>query len=252
MIAHMTQGSGKWLKKVLNQAAELQKSNQQTLAVFDLDSTLFDVSPRLERILHDFAELPETQKKYPETVFALRNAKTERTDWGIRQAIIRAGLHRQTTEFHEAVKNYWIASFFTNHYLQYDVVYPGAADYVRRLSNLGCDIIYLSGRDQTGMWDGTVEALKKHNFPLDPDHSQIVLKPVKGSDDAEFKRDWFLGIPQGKFAKIWFFENEPLNVNLIEQHLPEIDILFFESTHSGKAEIPAHLPKIFHFLTDEE
>ena len=248
----MTQSSGKWLKQILQQMKSLSQSQQKTLAVFDLDSTLFDVSPRLQQILHDFADRPEIQDRFPESIALLRTARTERSDWGIRQALQRAGLQTHSEEFHQAVKDFWIESFFTNHYLQYDQVYPGAAEFVTQAQASGCEIIYLSGRDHEGMWDGTLQALTQHGFPVNAPREQIVLKPIKGSDDALFKRDWFLKLPENEYARIWFFENEPVNVLAIQEHLPQVEIVFIESTHSGKAEIPAHLPKIFHFRLDED
>mgnify|MGYP003611384216 CR=1 FL=1 len=71
---------------------------------------------------------------------------------------------------------------------------------------------------------GSVEVLKKWNFPLHS-RAQLVLKPEKGMDDARFKSDWFAQVPPNAYQKIWFFE----------------------STHSGKAPSPQHLPTLTHF-----
>ncbi|WP_374031064.1 hypothetical protein [Bdellovibrio bacteriovorus] len=53
------------LEQILVNIQDLTKQGKTSLAVFDLDSTLFDVSPRLERILLDFAASPLNQKKIP-------------------------------------------------------------------------------------------------------------------------------------------------------------------------------------------
>lgn len=47
------------LRKIHSQVLTLK---ERSLLVFDLDSTLFDVSPRLERILIDYAEIEEHQR----------------------------------------------------------------------------------------------------------------------------------------------------------------------------------------------
>lgn len=240
------------LFKILSDIQLNQKTKEKSLVVFDLDSTLFDVSPRIRKILHDFAHSPENQRRFPESTEILKSVDTQRTDWGIKNALMRAGLHLHSTEFHIAVRDFWMKCFFSNEYLEYDLPYEGAADYVNRIYDLGADIVYLTGRDISGMGAGTEKVLKKWNFPVSTDRVELALKPLKGADDAQFKKEWFLKIPPEKYKNIWFFENEPLNVNEIRQHFDHIEIIFFESTHSGKATPPTDLPRIFHYLMDEE
>lgn len=245
------QDSPKLLRQILVKIQELTAVKQKTLVVFDLDSTLFDVSPRLQQILIDFAEDPQHQNQFPEAMELFRNIRTQRTDWGIKQALVRAGLDQHSSDLHLAVKNFWLKTFFSNTYLHFDEPFAGSVEFVNHVANAGAEVVYLTGRDQQGMEAGSREVLAKWNFPLDEVQSRLVLKPIKGSDDAEFKRDWFLNLDPDKYSQIWFFENEPLNVNLIYQHLPHIDIVFFDSTHSGQAHPPSHLPKIMHFLLRE-
>ncbi|MNK11903.1 hypothetical protein D3C87_299540 [compost metagenome] len=215
--------------------------------VFDLDSTLFDVSPRLERILLDFAALPENQKLFPEQVLLFKGIKTLRSDWGIVGALQRAGLDGHHPEFQEAVRAFWHKSFFSNHYLQYDVPYEGAVEYVQSLHQAGARIAYLTGRDVERMGTGSVEILNKWGFPLDS-KSELVLKPHRSMDDAEFKSDWFIQASQESFEKIYFFENEPVNLHRLLVTCPEVEMIFFKSTHAGKAEPPENIPAIMNFL----
>lgn len=240
------------LKSILTEVKKIQSAGKKCLLVFDLDSTLFDVSPRLEQIIQDFADLPETQTNFPESVAILKNIKMHRTDWGIKNALIRAGLDKQHPEFESAIKNYWRTNFFSNHYLEYDQPYEGAVDYVNQLAQTGAEIVYLTGRDVARMALGSEKVLLKWGFPLDQEQSRLVLKPVQGMDDALFKSDWFAEIPQGQFEKIWFFENEPVNVNLVRKCHQHVEIVFFESTHSGQEEAPQDLPKILHYLFEDD
>lgn len=240
------------LSQILFRIKELSAQNLKSLVVFDLDSTLFDVSPRLQRILLDFAHHPENERLYPESVELMKKIQTHRTDWGIKNALLRAGLEDHSPQFHESVKNFWIEHFFSNHYVHYDKPYDGAVSFCQKVAKYGADIVYLSGRDQPGMAKGTVEVLRRYEFPINGASARIELKPAKGMDDAEFKRDWFLSLPDSTYEQIWFFENEPINVNLIQQHFHHIDIVFFDSTHAGKAEPPADIPRIFHFLLEEQ
>ena len=83
------------------------------------------------------------------------------------------------------------------------------------------------------------------------DKAVLILKPEKGMDDARFKSDYFLELPKNKYEKVYFFENEPVNVHLVGAEHPSISIVFFDSTHSGKAEAPNHYPTLKDFLMDE-
>ncbi len=243
----MTQ-PGQYLERILTEITNFEAQGHQALAVFDLDSTLFDVSPRLKKILHNFAVEPRNQALFPEACEILTKAETYRTDWGIKNAVIRAGLDQHHPEFHQALKDFWFHHFFSNEYLDYDLPYEGAVEFVQKLADIGADIAYLTGRDVHRMGQGSRDVLLKWNFPLDDKQSTLVLKPQKGMDDAEFKSDWFRDIPTGRYEKIWFFENEPVNVNLVREKHPHVEIVFFESTHSGKAEAPTDLPRILNFL----
>lgn len=236
------------LKRLLLEVQTLYKNGKKALFVFDLDSTLFDVSPRLTRILRDFAEKKEIQERFPESIEILRNIETFRSDWGIFNALQRAGLDKHHPDFHEAIKDFWLHSFFSDYYLHFDTPYEGAVEYVQELYNMGAQIVYLTGRDVFRMGKGSAEVLKKWHFPLDDNQAVLVLKPHKDMNDAEFKKDWIQAVPKDHYERIIFFENEPVNVHKVREHLEHVEIVFFESTHAGKAEPPTDLPKIVNYL----
>ncbi len=247
----MTQSS-RTLNGILTKIREIHLvPGAQCLVVFDLDSTLFDVGPRIQQILHDFAHHEGFQKRFPEPVKMLKKAETQRADWGIKQAVLRAGLEHASEEFHDALKNFWIEKFFSNAYLHFDVPYDGAVEFVQSLDQLGAEIVYLTGRDIYRMGVGSAEVLHKWKFPLNGPKSRLVLKPDKGLNDAAFKSNWFAELPTEKYAKIWFFENEPVNINQVLLDHQHVEIVFFESTHSGKAPAPTDLPTIMHFLLNK-
>lgn len=238
------------LEQILVNIQDLTREGKTSLAVFDLDSTLFDVSPRLEKILLDFAAAPLNQKRFPEQVALLRNIKTLRTDWGIMGALSRAGLDGHHPEFQEAVKAYWQKSFFSNHYLQFDVPYEGAVEFVNHVSEAGAHVVYLTGRDVERMGGSSGEILEQWGFPLNH-KAELVLKPHRSMDDAQFKTDWFIAAEKKSFEKIYFFENEPVNLQHLATHGPKIEMIFFESTHAGKAHPPEDIPRIMNFLLNQ-
>lgn len=238
------------LSQILVRIRELKQKGQDSLVVFDLDSTLFDVVPRIEKILVDFAAVPAHQQNFPEQVQHFKNIKVERKDWGIKGTLLRSGLDGHHPEFQSAVKNFWVKHFFSNEYLVYDKPYDGAVEYVQKIAEAGAQIAYLTGRDVHRMGIGTKEILLKWKFPLNDMSSRLVLKPQKGIDDAIFKTEWFMNLPKDRYNQIWFFENEPANILPLRQQAPHIDIVFFDSTHSGRAEPPEDIPTILHFVLD--
>lgn len=239
------------LEQILVKIRNLSSQGKQSLAVFDLDSTLFDVSPRLERILLDFAASPLNQKRFPEQVALLRNIKTLRTDWGIVGALQRAGLDGHHQDFQEAVGSYWQKSFFSNHYLQFDAPYEGAVEFVQAVEQAGAQIVYLTGRDVERMGGSSGEVLAQWGFPLHAG-AELVLKPHRSMDDAQFKTDWFIEAEKKNFAEIFFFENEPVNLRHLARHCPKVQMIFFESTHAGKEEPPEDIPRIMNFLLTQK
>lgn len=240
------------LRQILVKIEEFQNQGQKALAVFDIDSTLFDVSPRVERILLDFAADPLFCRKFPEQIKVLKHIRTYRQDWGFKNALERAGLDGQHPEFQEALRDYWYLRFFSNDYLQYDLPYDGAVEYVNTVANLGTDVVYLTGRDVERMGAGSALTLRQAGFPLDDLQSRLVLKPHKSMDDAEFKSEWFTSLPKEQYAEKWFFENEPVNIHHLRKRAPEVNIVFFESTHAGKAAPPEDIPRIMHYLLGED
>lgn len=236
------------LFSILEKITKIQQSKKKALVVFDLDSTLFDVSPRSQQILKEFAQLPDAKQKYPLICTQLEMVEIKHSDWGISEAILRHGIDINHSDFLLQLMDYWKVCFFSNSYLQYDKPYAGAVDFAQEVAKRGAYISYLTGRDVHRMGIGTQEVLLRHQFPLDNQKYKIALKPHKDHDDAHFKKDWFNQIPIDEYEHIWFFENEPVNLHLIDEHFDHIDSIFFDSTHSRMKEPLPHLPRIQNYL----
>lgn len=221
------------------------------LAVFDLDSTLFDVGPRLQKVLLDFASVPQHQMDFAHYMPYFQKLSVEPQDWGLKSVLHRIGLKEADINFQMTLKKFWREKFFSNPYLEYDIPYDGAVEFTQQIYQLGCKIVYLTGRDVLRMGKGSLNVLKKWNFPIEIPDTELVLKPKQGMDDAEFKRDWFSQIIREDYTHIWFFENEPANIHLVRKDFPDVEVLFFASTHSGKAEPPLDIEHIMHFLIDK-
>lgn len=229
------------LDEILATAQAAQQTQQKSLAIFDLDSTLFCVSPRTQAILNSLAKDPELVEKFPNFVPQLAQLKVTPLDWGIRSVLIRHQV-QGSSEFFAVVREKWAELFFSSDHLLIDKPYPGAVEFVTHLSQFGVEIRYLTGRDRPRMGDGTIQSLKKHGFPLvSLDH--LHMKPDSTRHDAEFKRDTLQGLV-GSSRQTWFFENEPVIINLVQRDLPDLQIIFMDSVHSGREQPPENLPRL--------
>jgi hypothetical protein len=228
-----------------------QAVSSRVAVVFDLDSTLFCVSPRTENILRRLAGEEGFKSRFAEAAEILRNVEVLPTDWGIKHVLERAVFKEkfspdklpseaQMALFRE-VRAYWRKYFFSSHDLHKDKIYPSANEYVRHLHELGADILYLTGREEGAMREGSVRALKSFGFPLED--AKLIMKPSQVETDEGFKGHVLKDLA-AKYDHIWFFENEPVIIALVRPLVPQVRIVFMNTVHAGRAENPTDLPTI--------
>lgn len=209
--------------------------------VFDLDSTLFCVSPRTQAILRQLAGEAHFRDKYVQAAEVLEDLVVLPSDWGIRSALERTPL-AFTEELIREVRDYWRKHFFSDYHLDKDHIYPQANEYVQHLAALGAEIFYLTGRNEGLMRKGSLQALAKWGFPL-ASEAHLIMKPSDVMTDEGFKAE-VLHAMMGQHPQIWFFENEPLIIELVRERVPAVRIVYVHSVHSGRANPPADLPRL--------
>lgn len=238
------------LHRILREAWEYARENRPFLAVFDLDSTLFDLTLRVAAIIDDFRHAPANLARFPDACRLLEKVEIRQTDWGLEAPLGRAGIDCNGVFFQE-LHAHWAQGFFSSNFLKHDEPLPGSVTYVQELHQAGAEIMYLTGRDVPRMYKGTAESLSSRGFPLELPGIELVLKPDARLDDAQFKLD-VLRSAEERYERIWLFENEPVNLNLIARECPEIGLVFIDSTHSGREELAPVLDTIVHFECDLE
>lgn len=241
--------------ELLNQI--LTKSNAEktvsaksvrTACVFDLDSTLFNVAPRTEQILKQFAEKEQRSD--------LLKIKVHPKDWGLKEILIREGFDLsdrspENIQLHQRLISHWTEKFFTNDYLEFDTPYPGAVHFVQTLFKNNIEIHYLTGRDVLRMGQGTSAVLLKWGFPLQT-QKHLHLKPHKDMDDHKYKLDWVINFKtQSGHSDIYFFENEPVNINAIGPIVPDLNIVYLKTTHSRKETVTVPVIEIENFSLEK-
>lgn len=230
------------LDEVLNQADLLLKQGLPPRFIFDLDSTLFCVSPRTEFILRQFGREPHIEKQFPEAARQLQSITANPSDWGIKTMLNRHGV-KETLQFFEAAREYWILHFFSSHHLNQDTPYPGAVEFVNHVHDMGIEVHYLTGRDRQRMETGTLKSLAQHGFPLSTPNC-LNMKPNSSVEDTMYKLDVFSKWVDSDLSRFWFFENESVIVNRVNQKFPQIQLVYMNSVDSGREQAPEHLPRI--------
>ncbi len=210
----------------LRDILDREESPPPWLAVFDIDSTLMNTAPRNMAILKEAAE------RFPELRPLTGSIREEEIGWNIGEPLLRAGLKDE--EVMGKVFDFWKDRFFTDPYLLEDRPYAGAKELLHRLIREGYTLVYLTGRHTGGMDRGTRESFAKWDFPLDGD-TRFLFKPAFEMEDHRFKRE-ACGRIRSFGTVISFFENEPVNANLLKEEFPRALGFFLDTITSPEPE----------------
>lgn len=221
-------------KTILDLIATKVSTVKDPVVLFDLDSTLYEVAPRNLAIIRDW--IAHSQKSVPQKILtSLNGLKLDDIGYSLKDTFQSVGLSLDDKEVlaaWENLKAFWWDRFFANHYLPHDLPYPGGVDYAHRLYHLGAKIIYLTGRDEPRMGEGTRANLLRDGFPHDEGgRTRLLLKSHGDKEDLKHKQDAFHVIKSiGNLVAS--FENEPMNFVAIQELFPEAMHVFVETVFS--------------------
>lgn len=218
--------------KTISELLNLHPSDTRVF-VFDIDSTLYDVTPRNQQIVRHFAE----NKNLKDSVLksSLINFNSDRKDWGIKPGLMRLNSKSIDENIIHAIKHHWNTHFFSKDFLHLDEAYPGAVEFLQALDQIS-PVYYLTGRDVDRMGEGSQEQLLRSKFPLDSKRNKLILKPDKAILDHTYKVEELKNL-QKQFDEIHFFENEPVILNAVHDQAPDIHLYYIDSVNSGRAKI---------------
>jgi len=204
------------LEAVVRAVKERTAAGRSTLAIFDLDGTLFDNRTRTIFILREISE--KFDEKAPELAAAFeRFQNLSIVDYSLDVTLKRMGVrHPAEIAF---IRQEWARRFFSDEYQKYDMPILGAKAYVERVHKAGATIIYLTGRDVGRMLVGTTEVLRLYGFPVGVAGTMTIVKKEFEQDDELFKKEVSEYIDRlGEVLAI--FENEPANSNILQARFP--------------------------------
>jgi hypothetical protein len=232
------------LHEVANRVGELKASakgvkEKHPLVLFDLDSTLYEVGPRTFQILKEWLKTAES-RAFPNIVSALEKLQHAQVGYSIADTLTAAGLSPEDAKVKEAIhaiKPFWADRFFTSAYLPYDHAYPGAADFARRVYELGAEVVYLTGRDEPGMGQGTRDNLIRDGFPWNVERTHLLLKPAAHLPDLQHK------VNAAEYIRkhgtlVASFENEPPNIAALYEVFPDAMHVFVDTVYSDHCAMP--------------
>ena len=242
----------------VSEQASFKNREKRAIVLLDLDSTLYEVGRRTHFILQEWAQ-SSLASFHPQAQAAILQMKYENVGYSIRDtfsnmelmgghAMDSAGsqtmssVESRTSLTHlsnafEEVRKFWHDRFFTSSYLIHDRPYLGAVEFVQNIHSLGAHVVYLTGRDEPNMGEGTWANLIRDGFPWKVERTQLLMKPAASMDDLEFKKQAAsLVDAQGKL--IASFENEPPNVAALHELLPDVMHVFVDTVCSDNLARP--------------
>jgi hypothetical protein len=225
------------LRKVLDRVEAVIAQKKLPIVVFDLDSTLFDVSKRSFEILKEWLGHADTQT-FSHTRAGLAEFRAEELSYSLEELWEFKKIPTSESPFDhhfKHAKQFWRERFFGHDYLKYDEPMKGAVEFVKKLYELGASIVYLTGRDAPMMAFGTFDQLKQHGMPIEIERTRLILKPKRHLNDVEFKSQTAKMIREWG-AVVATFENEPKNLVAMSQAFaPETMNIFMETVSSDHA-----------------
>lgn len=228
-------------EQVLEEVSRRVTQDQESIVLLDLDSTLYDVRPRTYQILIDWARSAQGSS-FPEIQEVILRMNKSDIAYSLDETFhqwkfnLPPGLKEIALE---SLRQFWYRHFFSNSYLSFDQPYPGAAAFVQHLNEIGAKLVYLTGRDELNMAEGTQTCLKRDGFPLESSKSQLRMKPVPQLNDLEFKKAAVSQLVQEERI-VASFENEPPNVVALYQLFPQAMHVFVDTLCSDEGAIPCH------------
>jgi hypothetical protein len=227
------------LREVADRVSKAKKEGNKPLLLLDLDSTLYEVGWRTLFILKEWTH-SAASSEFGRVRERLDGVELRHVGYSIKDTFSALGLSPSDPEVlgaRDSAKTFWAERFFTSEYLAHDRPYEGAAGFVRKLHEIGAELIYLTGRDEPGMGEGTRTNLVRDGFPWNTERTHLLLKPDFEQDDLLHKKNAADYVRrQGKLVAS--FENEPLNLVALYEIFPDAMHVFVETICSDREANP--------------
>ncbi len=197
--------------------------------LLDLDGTLIDTFPRQLVILHDqlmprFPNLP-----WPQIKQELQNQK--QPIYSILEIIQR---YIDDSAVYDEIQQAFLEQFLSERYLHHDRLIPRAKEFVTMLHNMGVDIVFLTGRPESEMKNGTVKKIQQLGLNVKLHTPELVMKPNFEDNDLKFKVKYMQQkLSKHKKHRFIFVDNEGSTCNKIKLLFPNVFVWHYLFTQSN-------------------
>lgn len=238
------------LAQLLEKVRLCVAKGERPIVIFDLDETIINSQIRALRILKDIAQQKDITARYPsesKAISQLQPGDIRAYPLYVGEILKNAGIDSEAL-VKDITRNF-VDQYLSNNYCTDDWPIAGACAYVNLLHQAGAWIVYLTGRNRPGMEQSTMECLRRNRFPLgEEQHAFLVMKPTRDMNDTVFKGPALETIATWGVV-VGGFENEPANVNVFKARFPEALMVFVDTVHSNRPDVPrADIPWIANFI----
>lgn len=228
------------MDSLISRLDQALNGQNKAVFVFDIDSTIFNVSPRNQAIFDLFCSIYAPSHPSLHKLSSL--VRLSYKDWGLDPY---TDLLKNESELKKIASEFWKRHFFAGTFLYSDKPYNEAMSLLQFLSSKGCIIYYLTGRDDHRMRAGSLLQLKHWSLPLKED-LHLITKPHKKMLDGDYKKNELTSlIKKHKGQALFFLDNEP---SVLEHCIfPEEEFytpIFIESTHSSRSQPQKNWPSL--------
>lgn len=205
---------------------QLRSSRPEGSLILDIDDTLIDCRHRKKRVISDFvSQLGDSHASFERShLERLKSIEVEQVRFRISECL--EALEILHPELESQLFGFWRQHYFSYSYLKTDIAFSGAIEFVKQCLRTGVHIIYLTGRDEPGMGQGTRERLLELGFPLEQERIQLILKPDPQQPDLEFKRQALQSIAKSFPPVVALFENEIRNLNMMAEYFKKSSLFW--------------------------
>lgn len=209
--------------------------------VLDLDSTLFSTSTRNREIFASYLnfkkDVPESWSKALHELQPLSQSfgVRESLEWALKKHVDQDLAYQESHKIWSDYQLFWEHHFFSSEFMNYDEPHMNAVSFVKKIWDLGYQVVYMTGRDMARSLDGTIESLKNWGFP-NKERTELILKPGFrwSMSDVEFKEMASKQV-SSKFEVLCSIDNEPENLNAFARFFPKSEIVLYHSVMSNRA-----------------
>jgi hypothetical protein len=233
------------LSGALATVRQMSRQGGSPVCIFDLDATLFEAGCRHKTIFKELARA--NRRDHPAMAAIVASWVPDDLPYAVTDMFTMAGL--RSSEARTRAFEFWRKRFFSNEYLRFDHPVAGGVSFVNALSKAGAVIVYLTGRQECQMLDGTIATLKSAGYPFGPGRGVLLMSSRSGVRDDTFKGSPGIQQTIGSLGTtVAIFDNEPGNCNALQKSFPGALTVLLDTNHSPSAPPPdAGIPVIKNF-----